>query len=98
MFRKILIAIIVVIALLGIVITSRPSHFTIERSVEIDAPAEATFRYVNDPRGLNKWNPQDPGRNRLSAVGAGVLTGDAMWTADDTDLTDRAPSVSVKSV
>jgi hypothetical protein len=57
MFKRILLGIVALIALLAVVIATRPSHFTIERSVEIDAPAEVAFRYVNDPRELNKWNP-----------------------------------------
>ena len=48
MLKKILLALVAVIALLAIVVATRPSAFRIERSAQIDVPAEVVFAQAID--------------------------------------------------
>ena len=76
MVKKILLALAALVVILVIVIAMRPSEFTVERSMEINAPASAAFRYVNDPREAQKWNPWlklDPNiKTQFSGAPSGV--------------------------
>ncbi|MBN8555578.1 MAG: SRPBCC family protein [Deltaproteobacteria bacterium] len=57
MIRKILIAIVLVVAGFLLYVALMPSHFHIERSILIHAPAEAVFAQVNDFHKWNDWSP-----------------------------------------
>lgn len=57
MVKKILFGVGALVALFVIIVATRPSEFQIERSVEVNAPAQRAFGYVNDLREFNKWNP-----------------------------------------
>jgi hypothetical protein len=46
--KKVLLGVAALIALLVIVIATRPARFRIERSARIDAPADIVFAQVND--------------------------------------------------
>jgi hypothetical protein len=43
--------------LLVVVIATRPSEYTVTRSINISAAAEAIFPHVNDLRQFQVWNP-----------------------------------------
>jgi hypothetical protein len=57
MVKKILFGVAALVALFVIIVATRPSEFKIERSVEVNAPTQRAFGYVNDLREFNKWNP-----------------------------------------
>jgi Polyketide cyclase / dehydrase and lipid transport len=57
MARKILIGVAVFIALLLVVIQTRPSTFHIERSTTMAAPPESAFAQVNDFHAWQAWSP-----------------------------------------
>ena len=57
-------------------VAMQPSEFRIERSAEIQAPAETLLPFINDLRGFNRWNPfakADPDTNiEYSGPASGV--------------------------
>lgn len=55
--KKVLIAVAVVIAILLVVIATRPDTFHIERSATIAAPAQLVFDKVNDFHQWQAWSP-----------------------------------------
>lgn len=57
MVSKILIGIAAVIAVLLIVVATRPSEFHIERSVAVAAPRETVFAHVDDFHSWSAWSP-----------------------------------------
>jgi Polyketide cyclase / dehydrase and lipid transport len=57
MLKKILIALVVLIALFVIIIAMRPADFLITRTTTIAAAAEVVFAQVND---LHKWDAWSP--------------------------------------
>ncbi len=57
MLKKILIALVVIVAVLLTVVALQPDSFSVERSALIDATPEAAFAQVNDHRNFVKWNP-----------------------------------------
>jgi hypothetical protein len=59
MFVKILITVAVLIALLAVLIASRPTHFRVTRSAAVCAQPSAIFSYVNDFRKWPTWSPWD---------------------------------------
>jgi hypothetical protein len=67
MLRKLLIALGTVVALLVLVVATRPAAFHIERSATVGAPPQAVFGHVNDFRAWSAWSPWekiDPGMQR----------------------------------
>lgn len=73
-----LIAVLVVLAILLIVIATRPPTFTVRRSLRIAAPASRIHRHVADFRAWTGWSPWeglDPQTVRTysaNAVGVGA--------------------------
>jgi uncharacterized protein YndB with AHSA1/START domain len=65
MLVKIGIALIAVVAVLVVVIATRPAAFRIERSATIAAPAEAVFAEIDDFHRWNRWNPFEKGDTKL---------------------------------
>lgn len=61
MFKKIVFAIAIVLALAITVVlvlaTTKPDEFSVERSATLDAPAEAVFGLVNDLSRWPEWSP-----------------------------------------
>jgi len=67
MFKKILIAIAVLIAALLIYAATRPDTFRVERAASIKAPPEKVFALINDLRRWDSWSPwekKDPAMKR----------------------------------
>ena len=57
MFKKILIGIAVVIIVFVITVATRPSEYSVTRSVAIAAPPDAVFPHVNELKKWAVWNP-----------------------------------------
>jgi uncharacterized protein YndB with AHSA1/START domain len=57
MFKKILIALAVIIVVFVIIVALQPSEFRIVRSATISAPAPAVFAQVNDFHHWEAWSP-----------------------------------------
>jgi uncharacterized protein YndB with AHSA1/START domain len=86
MLKKIAIVVSVVVAIFSIVVATRPSHFHVERSVSIAAPAEVVFPLINDFHRWPSWSPWeklDPGMKRdYSGAPAGTGAG-YDWSGND---------------
>ncbi len=76
MILKLFICLLVVIAVLLIVIATRPNHFRVERSATLEASPAALFAQVNDHHKFATWNPWmklDPNvKNIYSGADSGV--------------------------
>ena len=57
MIKKILIGLAVVLVVLVLIIALQPSHYRVERSATMNAPAGAVFAQVNDFHRWNAWSP-----------------------------------------
>jgi uncharacterized protein YndB with AHSA1/START domain len=85
MFKKILIGLVVVLAVLAGIVSTRPDTFTVERSATIQSPPELVFARVNDFHRWNEWSPWDhldPQMKRTfegANAGVGAMYG---WTGN----------------
>jgi polyketide cyclase/dehydrase/lipid transport protein len=78
MVWKILIALVVMVAVLAVVVATRPSEFRVQRTTTISAPAPVVFAQVNDFHKWEAWSPyvkRDPAMKKTfegapSGVGA----------------------------
>ena len=78
MLKKIGLGVLVVIAVLVVVIATRPAAFSIERNATIAASPEVVFSFLDDFHQWSKWSPwdkRDPNMRRTyegapSGVGA----------------------------
>jgi len=64
MIKKILIGLAVVVVVLVVIVALQPSHYRVERSATMNAPASMVFAQVNDFHKWNAWSPWaklDPG-------------------------------------
>lgn len=57
MLKKILIAILAIVAVLVVVIAMQPSEFRVERSATMQAPPADVFAQVNDFHKWDAWSP-----------------------------------------
>lgn len=57
MLKKLLLGLVVLSALLVVVVATRPAAFRIERSTQINAPADVVFAQVNDFKRWDAWSP-----------------------------------------
>jgi hypothetical protein len=57
MFKKILIGLAAVIAVLVVVIMTRPDDFRYSRSIVVAAPPAAVFAHINDFHKWDAWSP-----------------------------------------
>src|SRR4051794_2007768 len=57
MLKKVVIGLVCVLAVLAIVISTRPASFRVERSAQIAAPAAVVFDQVNDFHRWASWSP-----------------------------------------
>ena len=57
MLIKILLALVVIVAVFVVVVSTRPSEFRITRTAAISAPAAAVFAQVNDLHRWKAWSP-----------------------------------------
>lgn len=54
---KILAVLAVVVVVFVIIVATRPAEYSVTRSLAINAPPEAIFPHVNEPRKWEAWNP-----------------------------------------
>lgn len=57
MLKKILVALVVIIAAFAVYVAMLPSHYSLARSIVIAAPPDAVFSQVNDFRRWEAWSP-----------------------------------------
>ena len=57
MFKKILLGIVMLLAVLAVVIQFQPATFSVRRSATISAPPEKVFELVNDFHNWASWSP-----------------------------------------
>ncbi len=58
--RKISLAIVAIIVLFFVVAIFLPSEYKVERSIEINLPADSIYNYVADFNNFQAWNPWTP--------------------------------------
>jgi hypothetical protein len=88
MLKKILLGLAVIIVVLVVIIALQPSHYTVERSATMNAPAGAVFAQVNDFHRWNAWSPWaklDPAMKQ-TFEGAPVGTGAVYTWAGNKDV------------
>lgn len=105
MLKKILIALLALVALLAVVVAMQPAEFRVARTAVIAAPAPAVFPLVNDFHKWQAWSPWeglDPAMKR-SYEGAPSGTGAVYtWSGNDKvgegrmTITDSRPSELVR--
>jgi uncharacterized protein YndB with AHSA1/START domain len=85
MIQKILFSLVIVVAILLIVVATRPADFRVERSATIAATPDALFEQVNNHRNFQKWSPwdkMDPTvKNTYSGPDSGVGSA-CSWVGD----------------
>ena len=59
MLKKILLALLVVVAGFLLFVSTRPDTYHVERSASVSAPPEVVFDRVNDLHGWADWSPWD---------------------------------------
>jgi polyketide cyclase/dehydrase/lipid transport protein len=86
MLKKILIALVVILAALLVVVAVQPSEFRVERTTTIAAPADTVFEQVNNLRKWDAWSPWaklDPAA-KISFEGPEAGQGAAMgWSGNE---------------
>jgi uncharacterized protein YndB with AHSA1/START domain len=86
MLKKIGLGLVVVVVAFAGFVATRPSTFRVERSMEIAAPADAVFPFINDFHQWSNWSPWeklDPAMKKTfqgPAAGAGAIYA---WTGND---------------
>jgi uncharacterized protein YndB with AHSA1/START domain len=108
MLAKLLVGLVVVVAVLAVVVATRPSTFHVERSILITASPESVFAQVNDFHSWAAWSPWeklDPKMEKTflgPSAGAGAIYA---WNSDNgkvgqgrmtIERSDLPSSVSVK--
>lgn len=77
MLRKIVLALVALVVLAVAFVASRPDHFEVQRSANIEAPPAAVHALVNDFRSWSGWSPWeklDPSMKKTYS-GSGSGTG-----------------------
>ena len=86
MWKRIAIALVVLVAILLVVVATRPSTFRVERSARAVAPAEAVYAQIADFHRWAAWSPWeklDPGMKKTfegPAMGEGAAYA---WAGND---------------
>lgn len=101
MAAKIGIAVLVLLAVLGVTVALQPSHFRVVRSADVAAPPDAVFEQVNDFRKWAKWSPYDKLDPSMKKTFSGPPSGvgsEYAWAGNDKagegrmKITDSKPS------
>lgn len=105
MFKKILIALALIVIALIVVIALQPAEFRVTRSTTIAAPAPAVFDHVNDFRKWDAWSPWaklDPAMKKTHEGAQSGVGSIYSWSGNDQvgegrmTLTDSRPSELVR--
>jgi uncharacterized protein YndB with AHSA1/START domain len=86
MFKKIIVGLLLIIAILAVVIALQPSEYQITRSITIKAPPETVFPLVNDFQQWAKWSPWDKKDAAMKRTFEGSPTGAGSiyrWNGND---------------
>lgn len=75
MLRKILIAVVAVVVILVAVVATRPSTYSVRRSVTVAAPADVVFAQVNDFHRWDAWSPWAKLDPAMKATHSGATAG-----------------------
>jgi len=85
MLKKIMLALCAFVAIILIVPMFLSSHFSMSRSVEIDAPVTLVFEKLTDLNVYDKWNPFPEGdptnKTEITGLGQGSFL---VWTGQKT--------------
>ncbi len=84
--RKLLLAVLVVIAGLGLVIEFRPNTYHVERSTVVNAPADAIYGHIADLHQWAAWSPWDkldPAMKKEYSGDAGAVGSSYHWAGND---------------
>jgi hypothetical protein len=57
MFKKIVLVVALIVAVILILAAFKPSSFTVERTASIQAPPEKVFPLINDYHNWPAWSP-----------------------------------------
>jgi hypothetical protein len=106
MIKKIVLAVVLLVAVILVYAATRPGTTHIERSIDIAAPPEAIARFITDFHVWRDWSPWeklDPTMKRTfsgSASGVGAIyewTGNSDVGAGRMEITGNAPDrITVK--
>ncbi len=85
MLKNIIIIFIALILIVIIVPVFLPNHFSMSRSIEIQAPVAIVFSRLTNLNEYNKWNPFPEGdpSNQTNVIGEGVGSS-LSWKGDKT--------------
>lgn len=86
MLKKLGITFAIAIALVFVVVASRPDTVTVTRSATIDAPADITYGLVADFHGWAQWSPWealDPGMKKTFGGTMGTVGSTYGWVGND---------------
>jgi len=86
MFSKIALGALAVLAILGLVIATRPAHFRVERSALIHAPDAVIFPLIDDFHAWPLWSPWeklDPGMKKTFSGAPKGRGAEYAWAGND---------------
>jgi uncharacterized protein YndB with AHSA1/START domain len=104
MLKKIGLGFLAVLAVLAVVIATRPGEFRVERSTTIAAPVDVVFPLINDFHQWAKWSPWEKRDLNMKKTFEGAPSGTGAvyaWTGNDQvgegrmTLTDSKPNERV---
>jgi len=84
--RKVLLAILVVLAGLALLIETRPASYHVERSTVVNAPADAIYGHVADLHQWGAWSPWDkldPAMKKEYSGDPGAIGSSYHWAGND---------------
>jgi hypothetical protein len=86
MLKKILIGLGIVIAIVVVIIASRPDTYSVERSTTIAAPASVVYPLINNFHRWKEWSPWeglDPAMTRTFEGPASGVGASYAWSGND---------------
>jgi hypothetical protein len=109
MIKKILlygiVVIVLIIAIFCVVVAMQPTHYTVERSATINAPAPVVFAQVNDFHKWQAWSPWEKLDPNMKKEFSGAAAGNGAvysWVGNNDvgegrmTITDSRPSDLIK--
>ena len=87
MLKKILIGLAALVAVIAIVVMLQPDTYHVERSIRINAPAEAVWRQVSDFNRWKEWNPwekSEPDQQTTISGTPGSVGHASRWKGEQT--------------
>jgi len=87
MLKKILIGLAVLITLFVVIVAAQPSDYHVERSLEVNAPADVVWEQVSDFGAWKAWSPwhkMDPDQKTSITGTAGMVGHRSSWDGEKT--------------